>query len=96
MIYHITTPEQWAIWENYTIYEPMQFGAEGFIHLCTEAQMDGVLSRYYSGISPLWILHVDESALTEPLRWELSTGGELFPHLYGSLNKSAVVEVVVV
>jgi uncharacterized protein (DUF952 family) len=91
MIFHISTPEQWAIWAEQEQYESATFKEEGFIHLCTEAQIEGVLTRYYSHIEDILLIYVDESALTAPLRWEAAVeGGELFPHLYGPLNKSAI------
>ena len=37
-------------------------------------------------------LHVDIESLGEALKWEPSRGGDLFPHLYGPLPVSAVVE----
>ncbi|MFM7852089.1 MAG: DUF952 domain-containing protein, partial [Flammeovirgaceae bacterium] len=34
-----------------------------------------------------------EEKLTSPVKYEVSTGGELYPHLFGHINKSAVVKV---
>jgi uncharacterized protein (DUF952 family) len=92
MIYHITTPEQWAIWADHEQYQPALFESEGFIHLCTEAQIEGVLNRYYSHVEDILLVYVEEDALNAELRWE-GTTGELFPHLYGPLNKSAIQAV---
>ena len=38
----------------------------------------------------LLLLFVDAAALTAPLKWEVSRGGQLFPHLYGALPAAAV------
>jgi uncharacterized protein (DUF952 family) len=38
-------------------------------------------------------LHIDETKLTVPLRYELAPSvNEMFPHLFGPLNLDAVVK----
>jgi uncharacterized protein (DUF952 family) len=39
------------------------------------------------------VLEVDATALGDALRWELSRGGALFPHLYAPLPVAAVSRV---
>lgn len=93
MIYHLTTPAHWSRFGPDDAYVSETFDQEGFIHLSTEGQVPGVLQRYYRGVPRLLKLHVDETKLTSELKHEPSTGGELFPHLYGPLNREAVVEI---
>jgi|GEM_PF-132943 len=93
MIYHLTTPARWQQVAEGPDYLSQGFDREGFIHLSTESQVAGVLRRYYRGVPRLLQLHVDEAKLTAPLKYEVATGGELFPHLYGPLNREAVVWV---
>lgn len=93
MIYHIATQEVWNSQLQLASYFPTEFENEGFIHLSTEAQLTGVLQRYYKGREDLLLLTVDETKLTAPLKYEPSTGNELYPHLFGELNKSAIVKV---
>lgn len=93
MIYHIATQEVWNSQLQLASYFPTEFEKEGFIHLSTEAQLTGVLQRYYKGREDLLLLTVDETKLTAPLKYEPSTGNELYPHLFGGLDKSAVVKV---
>ncbi len=93
MIYHLTTPARWQPFAGGSDYFPETFDREGFIHLSTETQVAGVLRRYYRGVPRLMQLHVDESKLAAPLKYEAATGGDLFPHLYGPLNREAVVWV---
>ncbi|MBC7890760.1 MAG: DUF952 domain-containing protein [Sphingobacteriaceae bacterium] len=93
MIYHLTTPARWHQFAEGPDYLPEGFEHECFIHLSTEAQVAGVLQRYYRGVPRLIRLHIDETKLTAPLQYEAATGGELFPHLYGPLNREAVVWV---
>jgi len=92
-IYHITTKSWWAKFEGSDYYESPTLNEETFIHLSTTEQVAGVLERYYSGQTDLLKLHVDTEKLSAELKYELATNNESFPHLYGRLNKSAVLEV---
>lgn len=93
MIYHLVLPSHWSRYGPNDTYVSETFDQEGFIHLSTENQVPGVLQRYYRGVPRLLKLHVDETKLTSELTYEAATGGELFPHLYGPLNREAVVRV---
>jgi uncharacterized protein (DUF952 family) len=75
-------------------YEADSLSGEGFIHLSTKQQVDGVLQRYYKGQHDLLLLHIDETKLTAELKYERSPSvNELFPHLFGRLNMDAVTDV---
>ena len=91
MIYHVTTKEAWKKDEQSNSYCPGAFLTEGFIHACHLSQLEGVLQRYFTGHPDPLLLHIDESKLTSKVKEELSTGNELFPHIYGKINKDAIV-----
>ena len=93
MIYHIATSEDWNLHLNSPTYVPGGYEHEGFIHCSTKDQVQGVLERYYAGVKNLFLLHIDESMLTVELKYEVSTHGALFPHLFGAMNKNAIVKV---
>lgn len=93
MVYHLITPAQWEKWSDSDHYESPAFGEEGFIHLCTANQLAGVHERYYSHEKALLLLLIDPELLVSELKWETATNNELFPHLYGSINKSAILQV---
>lgn len=59
--------------------------ADGYIHLSTVDQLAGTLSRHFVGKGRVRLLSFDAERLPV-LKWELSRGGELFPHLYGRLD----------
>jgi uncharacterized protein (DUF952 family) len=66
--------------------------ADGFIHFSTRAQLPETLKRHYAGQGDLLLLAVEAQTLGAALKWELAPKrGEDFPHLYGSLSKSAVL-----
>lgn len=67
---------------------------EGFIHCCKRGQLAGVLERYYQGVNGLVLLEIDPQLLNAKLVYENTVGGEeLFPHIYGEINMSAVLTV---
>lgn len=65
--------------------------ADGFIHLSTEGQLPGTLAKHFAGQEGLHLAAVDLAALGDVVRWEVSRGGELFPHVYAALPLAAVV-----
>jgi uncharacterized protein (DUF952 family) len=66
---------------------------DGFIHLSAGHQVAGTLAKYFAGQGDLVLLAIDPDQLGERLRWETSRGGELFPHLYGTLDLAHVISV---
>jgi uncharacterized protein (DUF952 family) len=93
LIYHIVPASDWATYEAQPTYEAGSLQTEGFIHLSQSHQVAGVLQRYYQNVPDLLVLHVDADRLTHELRYEQSTNDEPFPHLYGPLNKEAIVKI---
>lgn len=93
MIYHVVPVADWYEQASASVYAPPTFEKEGFIHCCTKDQLPGVLERYYKGQSGLLLVHLDESKLEHPLMYEKATHDGLFPHLYGRINKDAVISI---
>ncbi len=65
--------------------------ADGYIHLSTAAQLTGTVDKHFAGQHDLHVAAVDLEALGDQIRWEESRGGQLFPHLYGTLTLDTVV-----
>ena len=93
MIYHVVTEANWQNALQQGFYEAESLAKEGFIHTSKAEQVAGVLDRYYKGQSNLLLLHIDETKLAAPLKFELASSvNEEFPHIYGQLNMDAVVK----
>ena len=92
-IYHIVLPEKWETVKHNSSYAAESLETEGFIHCSYDDQLKGVIERYYSDAPELVILKLDIGKLTSKLVSEPSTGGEVYPHIYGPINLDAVVEV---
>ncbi|HEY7186753.1 MAG TPA: DUF952 domain-containing protein [Vicinamibacterales bacterium] len=94
MILHITTPDAWADAIATGAYTADSLETEGFIHCSEERQVAWVLQKHFSGRTGLLLLHIDPTRLGAEVKYENLEGGtELFPHVYGPIPVSAVVEV---
>lgn len=91
MIYHVITSAAWESQRLVKSLEVPSLKTEGFIHCCTHQQVAGVLERYFKGQTNLLLLEIDEAKLESELRFEKSTNDELFPHVYGPINKTAIL-----
>lgn len=93
--YHIATLEGWAAFQNEPNYATESLDTEGFIHCSYPAQLDETLELYFKnqGINRVVLLSIDPSVLEVRLVVETSRAGALFPHIYGAINKSAIVKV---
>ena len=91
-IYKICSDELWQqAWaEGQFKGAPIDL-ADGFIHFSTDGQMRETAAKHFAGQAGLKLLQIDASALQ--LKWEISRGGQLFPHLYDILPLSAVLQV---
>jgi uncharacterized protein (DUF952 family) len=95
IIYHVTTAAAWEEARQKGEYESPSLKEEGFIHCSLENQVAGVLERYFSGKTDLVKLEIDTEKLDKPFFYDWSTSSEdTFPHIYGSINLSAVVRVL--
>ena len=64
---------------------------DGFIHFSSEEQIEGTLKKYYTNQKNLKLLKVDTLKL-DNLIWEQASDGNMFPHLYSSLDLSNVID----
>ncbi|TCD16552.1 DUF952 domain-containing protein [Oricola cellulosilytica] len=67
--------------------------ADGFIHFSTAAQARETAAKHFAGQNDLLLVAVDGEKLAGALKYEVSRGGDLFPHLYAPLDLDTVVWV---
>src|SRR5271156_5228145 len=58
---------------------------DGFIHFSSAAQLAETAAQHFAGQADLMLVAVDADALGPALKWEVSRGGALFPHLHAEL-----------
>jgi len=93
-IYHIVLPEVWGNFKDEKFYEAESLHTEGFIHCSFAEQVEAVLQRYYKDAKKVLLLEIAPEKLTVKLVEEPSTGGEIYPHVYGKINRDAIVGIV--
>lgn len=90
-IYHIVRRGDWP--PTGDEYRADSLATEGFIHCSFAEQLEGVVGRYYREADDLQFLVIDPEKLASEMIVEPSTGGELYPHIYGPINVDAVIRV---
>ncbi|HEX2826463.1 MAG TPA: DUF952 domain-containing protein [Burkholderiales bacterium] len=92
LVYKVLRAPEWAQMQARGVFEgSADDQRDGFIHCSTAEQLEGTIERHFAGERDLMVLEVDAAALGDGLKWEPSRGGALFPHLYGELPLSAVL-----
>jgi len=102
MILHITTQKEWKKARLDGEYSAPSLKSEGFIHCSTLKQTVDTANIFFKGQSGLILLCIDEKKLNSKLKYEDPTGsshhdpsvGNLFPHIYGTINIFAVIKIV--
>jgi uncharacterized protein (DUF952 family) len=93
-IYHITSADEAAAAARSGSYVPRAFAADGFIHCSYRRQVQDVANRRFPGRTDLVLLEIDRTRLACDVNDENLEGGtDLFPHIYGRLPMTAVVQI---
>jgi uncharacterized protein (DUF952 family) len=92
-IYHLVLR---SLWERDPAqpYRAASLAMEGFIHCSYAEQVARSANRFYANATDLLLLTIDPSRLTSPLREEPAGKGDLFPHIYGPIDRDAVLSAV--
>ncbi|HAD60684.1 MAG TPA: DUF952 domain-containing protein [Planctomycetaceae bacterium] len=95
MIFKICSQSEWqdACAEGLYHGAPIDL-QDGFIHFSAAHQVRATAAKHFTGLPGLVLVAFDEDLLGESLKWEPSRGGDLFPHLYGTLQTELAVWVV--
>lgn len=96
-IFHIATAADWAAAKRSGGYTTSTLGRtleeEGFLHASRRDQVGATFTAFYADVrEPLVLLTIETDRLASPWR-EDAVGDDTFPHIYGPLNPSAVVDV---
>jgi uncharacterized protein (DUF952 family) len=92
-LYKILPREAWQAAMRGGVFEGSAVDhADGFIHLSAAHQMRETAARHFAGQKDLVLVAFAEGDL-EQLKWEPSRGGDLFPHVYGSIPTQKAVAV---
>lgn len=97
VLVHLCSKEEWRTAQALGEHRPVSLDANGFVHLSKPEQVHLPANRLYAGRTDLVLLRIDASRLSSPVRWEpgvpTDPDGMVFPHLYGALPLTAVINV---
>ena len=92
LIYKIFRADEWAVLQaqGATDGAPIDV-ADGYIHFSTAEQAAETAAKHFAGVEGLTLLACDADAMGDDLKWEVSRGGALFPHLYRQIRMTDVL-----
>ena len=94
LIYKIISRASWESAEKHGIFEGAAIDlADGFIHFSDVAQVEETARRHFSGQDGLVLVAFAAERFGPALKWEVSRGGALFPHLYDSVDTTLALWV---
>ena len=94
VIYKILTDEQWQQFDAAKIFKGAPIDLQdGYIHFSTASQVRETAAKHFSDQKNLKLVSVSTKEMGEELKYEVSRGNALFPHLYSELKMENVLEV---
>lgn len=97
LIAHITTHADWQDTRQAGQYTHPSLMTDGYIHcsLPSEEQLIAVADAHFAGQPDLVVLPIDRQHLSAPVQdEEFEDSGRFYPHVYGPIHASAVVQVL--
>jgi len=100
IILHIVYKKDWKQYTADGYYKPRSLEKEGFIHCSTLDQTVETANQFYSKQQGLLLLCIDEKKIEAEIKYENPAYEKdqrfalLFPHIYGPLNVSSIIEVL--
>lgn len=91
MIYKLFRTPEWQALKAHgtTLGAPIDL-TDGYIHFSTADQAAETAAKHFAGVEGLWLVAVEDAAVADNLKWEVSRGGAEFPHLYAPLRMDQV------
>ncbi|PSH68439.1 DUF952 domain-containing protein [Phyllobacterium brassicacearum] len=91
LIYKIAPRALWQAAEEKGVFDGASVDhADGYIHFSTAVQAMETAAKHFADQDDLLLIAVETDRLGDALKYEVSRGGDLFPHLYASLPLAAV------
>ena len=91
LTYHLVAEPVYQDWDGSQDYTPDDYEQDGFIH-CTDgiANVLATANRYYKDDDRHWlVLVIDKDLVRAEVKYE--DAEKIYPHIYGTLNRDAIV-----
>lgn len=90
-IYKLLTLPQWDAFKRSESFIGAPIDkADGYIHFSAADQAVETANKHFAGFDVVILARCDAAGFGQQLKWEVSRGGALFPHLYAALPLGAV------
>jgi uncharacterized protein (DUF952 family) len=94
ILYKIMTRRQWTDVQTSGTFNGSDVDIkDGFIHLSAIHQVRSTAEKHFANQPDLVLVSVRTESLGTTLKWEVSRGGSLFPHIYGPLLLDSIDHV---
>lgn len=92
LIYKIFRNDEWQALRKAgeTAGAPIDL-ADGYVHFSTATQAAETAAKHFADADDLFLIAVGADAAGDALKWEVSRGAALFPHLYRKMQLTDVV-----
>lgn len=95
IVLHATKISNWKKYDKESFFSEDNLQICGFLHCAEISTFKEVSSRYVANSSEYIILVIDIDKINSLIKWEKGgDNGQLFPHIYGVLNKEAIIMVL--
>ncbi|WP_170329408.1 DUF952 domain-containing protein [Ruegeria arenilitoris] len=92
LVYKIFRADEWALLQDQGASDGAPIDvSDGFVHFSTAEQALETAAKHFAGVEGLTLLACDADGMGDDLKWEVSRGGALFPHLYRQIRMTDVV-----
>lgn len=96
LLFHLALDRDWSAGAagDYTVSTlGVSLEEQGFIHCSFAHQVQRIADLVYRGREDVVLLEIDLQRVTSPVQVDAADDGDSFPHIYGPLNRDAVVRV---
>jgi len=95
IIYHISARDLWYQQLENEYYVHGSLADEGFIHCSKYENVLETFQLHYTDPGQYLLVLIDETGLEKEVKYEYATSRRIeFPHVYGQINKTAIIELV--
>ena len=93
-IYKICTVSEWQSLQSSGSFAGNALDREtGYLHLSLTRQLPRIVKKYFASREGIVFFKISLEKVKAHLKWEPNSQGDLFPHLYGILQREHVEEV---
>ncbi len=90
-IYKLFRAAEWQAFQNAGEFQGSEHDMrDGFIHFSAAHQVRATFEKYFAADEGVVLAAVATTGLEAALKWEVSRGGDKFPHLYAVLKRDHV------